>query len=738
MKDEHELLVGFAGDKKTIKVAVEAGEPVPWDLNTKYEVIGTRQPRIDGLVKATGTARYTFDVALPGMLQGAVLRSPHAKARLEAIDLTAAERMPGVRAAWAATVGSYVLHHGDEVAAVAADSLDIARDALAAIVVKYAVEKHAVTVEDAMKAGAPDVLPNKSGNVGGGANERRKAEVEEALAGCDVTWEGTFRTQVQVHTPLESHGTVCRWEGAEKLTVWASTQSTFSVRRDMAKRFNLAPTDVRVITRHMGGAFGSKLWAHAHCMICAELARKAKRPVKLMSDRKAEHTAHGNRPDSRQQMRIGMAKDGEIQAVSAVSWGTAGTSARGAGCFNTGIYELGEIYREHHDVLTNCGPAAPFRAPGRPQGIFALEGTLDMAAHKLGMDPLAFRALNDPSKLRAAERKLGAERIGWSRRNCGKRPQSGVSRGIGYAATTWPDTGSKPAEVTVEVTADGRVLVINGAQDIGTGTRTIMTMVAAEELGIPLALVSARLGDTNDGVGPASGGSKTAPSLMPAVRTAAYAAKMELLGVASGVLEVLVGDLAVTDGRIHKVAEPAKGVAWKDICARIPGGKLTGVGKRRDNFDKYQGVICGCQFAEVEVDVETGLVKVVKVVAVQDCGIALNKLTAEHQVIGGVIQGVAYALHEERIMDRASGRMLNTDFVNYKIAGSLDMPEIEPILFDVAAGSNNIGNLGIGEPPTIPTAAAIANAVFDATGTRCFEIPMTPMRVLAALAREEG
>ncbi|MBN2491337.1 MAG: molybdopterin-dependent oxidoreductase, partial [Planctomycetes bacterium] len=450
-----------------------------------------------------------------------------------------------------------------------------------------------------------------------------------------------------------------------------------------------------------------------------------------------EKLALGNRPDSRQHMKIGVGKDGKIRALSAVTHGTAGISARGAGARNTGIYDVPVVYTEHHDVVTNCGPAAPFRAPGCPQGAFALESTVDMAAWKLGMDPLVFRELNDPNPVRAAQRKIGAERIGWHRRHGAKRPEGPLARGIGYAATTWPDTGSPPAEVTVEITADGRVLAINGAQDIGTGTRTLMAMVAAEELGIPVELVGVRLGDTEDGVGPTSGGSKTAPSLMPAVRTAAYSAKRELLGIAAGVLETAAEDLDVVDGKIRLRRDPKLAVAWQEICAKIPGGKLTGLGRRRPNFAKYQNYVCGCQFAEVEVDLELGLVRPLRIVAVQDCGIALNRLTAESQILGAVIQGVAYALHEERIMDRESGRMVNTDFTSYKIAGSLDLPEIEPILFDVANGSNNIGNLGIGEPPTIPTAAAIANAVFDATGVRCHELPLSPMRMLEALLRRE-
>jgi xanthine dehydrogenase YagR molybdenum-binding subunit len=737
MAEMKKLAIGFPGDRKEIQVDVPAGEPTPWDLNTEFKVLGKHLPRVDGLAKATGTARYTHDVILPGMRHGMILRSPHAKAKILSIDTEAARRLPGVRAVWTAKAGSYVLHHGDEVAAVAADTLDIAEDALELIRVEYAVEPHAVTIEDAMKPDAPPVLAGqKRGNVRGKADEKKRREVASAIQASDVAWEGTFRTQVQVHNPLEAHGTVCRWDGDKKLTVWASTQATFRVRQGLARHLRLEQSNVRVITRHMGGGFGSKLGASYDMVICAELARRAKAPVKLMCDRKGDQLATGNRPNSIQKMKVGVSKAGKIQAISAVSWGTAGISGRGAGARNTQIYKFPKVYKEHHEVLTNNGAAAPFRAPGFPQGIFALESTLDMAAHALGMDPLAFRALNDPSPVRAAERKIGAERIGWARRSGAKPSPETVVRGIGYAATVWGDYGRPPSEVGIEITSDGRVLVINGAQDIGTGTRTLMAMVAAEEFGVPVGLVSTRLGDTGDGVGPTSGGSQTAAGLSPAVRSAAFKAKQALLQIAAGALEVAAEDLEITDGRIRLKNDPKKSAAWKTICAEIPGGKLTALGKRLKNFQKYVDGVAGCQFAEVEVDQETGVIRVVKVVAVQDCGTPLNRLTIENQIIGGVIQGVAYALREERILDREAGRVMNTDLLDYKIDGSLDAPEIEPIIFDVCNGGNNIGNAGMGEPPTIPTAAAIANAVFDATGVRCYELPMTPMRVLQALARK--
>jgi len=292
--------------------------------------------------------------------------------------------------------------------------------------------------------------------------------------------------------------------------------------------------------------------------------------------------------------------------------------------------------------------------------------------------------------------------------------------------------------VTVIIHRDGRVEARNGAQDIGTGTRTLVALIAAEELGLRVSDVEAKIGDTSFPVGPASGGSVTAPTLTPAVRDAAYHAKRKLFEVAAPKLSAKPDDLAAAAGRIFLGSDPRRGLTWKEACALIEGESIEYTGERSPNYAGYRGGVAGVQFADVEVDTETGIVRVIEVVAVQDCGRVMDRLLVESQIIGGVLQGTSYALFEERLLDPATGRMVNANMEEYKILGSVDSPKITAIPFDVYNGMNNIGCMGLGEPPVIPTAAAIGNAVYNAIGARIRELPITPARVLAALAGRKG
>jgi xanthine dehydrogenase YagR molybdenum-binding subunit len=744
---KEKLRLGFPGAEKVVEVTVPDGEPRPWDLDSKLAVVGSAVPRADGPAKVTGRAKYTFDVNLPGMLYGRILRCPYAHARIKKLDASAAEKLPGVKAVvLRMKEGDEPKFQGEEVAALAATTDEIAGEAVRAIQVEWEKLPFVVTLEQAMKEDAPRVHGNR-GNVRPGRPTKRgdvEAGFQEAVADGGAVVEATYTTPVQTHSSLETHGHVAHWEG-DKLTVWASTQATFGTRQELAQHFRLRANQVQVITHYMGGGFGAKFGAGPEGALCCELARKAGAPVKLMLDRKEEHLAVGNRPSSVQVLKLGAKKDGTITAISAKSHGSPGV-AGGAGCNNVDLYEFPNVDKEDRDVALNAGGARAMRAPGRPQGIFALESIADELAGKLGLDPLEFHKKNDRHPVRLAEYDLGAAKIGWERRN--KVAGSGAGpkkRGLGMAGSYWPVAGGPPqaaATVQVVIHKDGSVDVRNGCQDIGTGTRTLMSVVAAEELGLPPSQVTPWLGETTDPVGPASGGSTTAPTLAPAVRTAAWRAKQKLFEAAAKELGAEPGGLETSDGMVRVTGQPTKAIPWKKACGLIEGDQLSATGERVQNFGRpFVEQVGGAQFAEVEVDVETGVVRVLKVVAVHDCGRVVNRLTAESQVVGGVIGGIAFALHEERILDPHTGHMVNPNLEFYKIAGSLDMPEIIPIMFDVSNGHNNVGLRGLGEPTIIPTAAAIANAIHNATGARVRDLPMTPDRVLQALAaapRGEG
>jgi xanthine dehydrogenase YagR molybdenum-binding subunit len=384
------------------------------------------------------------------------------------------------------------------------------------------------------------------------------------------------------------------------------------------------------------------------------------------------------------------------------------------------IYALGATAKEEVTVVTQAGPATAFRAPGHPQGSFALEQAVDEMAGAIGMDPLEFRLRIDRNPVRRWQYEEGAKRFGWAGKRKSPRGKGGLLRGVGMGSAVWYNGGGPGSTVLVTVHRDGSVEVSNGAQDIGTGTRTVLAVIVAEVLGLEVADLKVNLGRTEWPFGPGSGGSTTAPSLGPCARAAAEAARKAILGD----------------------TKPSK-AAWKAACAKMEGESQTFQGGRGQPYERYQNQVAGCQFAEVEVDADTGVVRVLNVLAMQDCGRVIDKLTAESQVIGAVIGGISWALFEDRVLDPRTGRLLHGDLEGYRIAGPRDVPEIEAVMTDVANAGNSVGMMGLGEPPAIPTAAAIANAIAHALSgigdgsARVREAPMTPARVLAAIEAAE-
>ncbi len=731
MEKKVKIKLGIQGNTKEVEVDVAANEPPIWDADFKPKIAGKKHPRLEGFDKVTGRAKYSYDVSLPGMLHARILRCPHPHANITSVDPAAAKALPGVKAVQTLE-GREVKFAGDAVAVVAAETPAIADDAIRLIKVEYEVLPFIVDVEAATKEDAVRVHagPNASK-----PRTQKRGDVEKGFGDAAAIIEASYSTPVQTHSSLETHGSVAQWEG-DKLTVWASTQAIFGYRDELAESFKIPRENVRVITEHMGGGFGSKFGAGFEGLTAARLAKETGASVKLMLTREEEHLCTGNRPSSVQRIKIGASKDGLISALELRGHGTVGVGGNAgfSGPANR-IYAIPNLLTEETDVFINAGSSAAMRAPGHPQGSFALEQAIDELAVKMGIDPLEFRKKNDANPVRQAEYDIGAKRIGWERR----QPKPGAApgprkRGLGLGAAVWGGEGRQGPQVETRLYPDGRIEVRNGCQDIGTGTRTLIGLIAAEELQVPLADVTVKIGDTHYPVGVFSGGSVTAGSTTPAVRMATVDAKQQLFAALAPKLGAKPEDLELRDGRI--VVGGKAGPTLKEALAQVE--PIIGKGSRSPDFATFSRGIAGVQFADVEVDVETGMIRVVKVVAVHDCGNPINRLAIESQIVGGVIQGISYALLENRQLDRNTGTMVNPNLEDYKISGSKDMPEIEPVIFDVANGLNNVGVFGLGEASNIPTAGAVANAVFNATGARVRDLPMTPDRVLSALAAKKG
>lgn len=704
-------------------------ERYPWPEDPTY--LSKRIHRVDGPEKVSGRAKYSYDIMRPGQLHGRVLRSPHPHARVVAINLDAARKAPGVRAALAVIEpGKSVMFQGEEVAALAAATEDQAEDALRLIEVEYEVLPHVATTELSMREGAPVVF--EDGNIKAGDAE----ETGDLAAGFQQaahTVEATYATQVQTHVSLETHGCVCEWDG-DRLTAWVSTQAVHGTREGFAQALEIPQSNVRVITEHMGGGFGSKFGPDAQGIICARLAKQAGAAVKLMLDRKEEHLASGNRPSSVSKIKAGVAADGTLTAFDAETWGTGGAGV-GAGFPLPYIYVFPNRRRRHRDVYTNAGPARAMRAPGHPQGCFATEMLMDELADRVRMDPVQFRLKNLPPEAPNAMWRryfpVAAERFGWAKRHPTGDPSPGpIKRGMGCAANRWGG-GGRGTHAHVEINPDGTVVVRCGTQDIGVGTRTIVTMIAAETLGIPLELVKAEIGDSQYPFSGGSGGSTTAAAVSPAIRVTTGKALDALKARVAPSIGVEPAALVASGGRLQSEADPSKGVTWKEACRALATEPIAVDGEWEPGLSASG--TSGVQFAEVEVDTETGVTKVTRIACVQDCGLIVDELTTESQVIGGIIMGVNYALFEDRILDRNTGQMVNPNMEWYLLAGASDIPEIDVKMMN----QPERGVIGIGEPPTISTAAAVANAVANATGVRIRSIPLTPAKVLAALAEQE-
>jgi xanthine dehydrogenase YagR molybdenum-binding subunit len=573
-----------------------------------------------------------------------------------------------------------------------------------------------------------------------------KGQPEEELAKSDVTIDASYSAPVITHVCLEPHGLTVKWDGDSKIVAWASTQNVMGVANDLAQKFSIDGTNVTVYTEVMGGGFGSKFGADLWGLTAAELSKKAGgRPVKMFLDRVQEHLAAGNRPSANAHIRMGATKDGKITAVIAETYGTGGTRGGAAFPFPY-VYGIANSSRAHTDVFVNCGGARAMRAPGHPQGCIMMESAMDDLADKLGMDPLQFRLKNladqeilrnpnnvdvDRTKIYREEVAIGAEKVGWkqNRKPRGQNGNGPVKRGLGMALHQWGGGGANDKKCTCIINPDGSVELQSATQDIGTGARTVLAIVAAEVLGLQVSDIKSNIGNSTFVPGQASGGSTTTPSMSAPTLNAAIMARDELFAKIAPSLNCEVGDLSLKDGMVLVKGQPKLG--WKEACRKLGMMPISVVGQH--SRELVSNGVCGCQFADVSVDTETGVVKVNKIVAVQDSGLIIDMLTWRSQVYGGIIGGLNYGLFEERIMDPTSGVMLNPDMELYKLAGASDIPEIIIEAYHTDEMKKR-GVIGVGEPPTVSTAAAIGNAVTNAIGVRVPQWPMNPMNVLNALA----
>ncbi|MFL6202110.1 MAG: xanthine dehydrogenase family protein molybdopterin-binding subunit [Thermoanaerobaculia bacterium] len=694
-------------------------------------LIGQRISRLDGPAKVTGAARYTYDLSFPGMLHARFVRCPHAHARIVRLDTSAAQAMPGVKAVHLVQgEGAEVQWALDEIVAIAAVSEQIAGDAVRAVRVEYEVLPHFVSEADL--AAAPQTRPAAEESVG---------DPDGAMGSAPVKVKGTYGMPVIAHNCLEPHGQICKWDG-DQLTAWCSTQAVSAVAAQFAEGLEIPAANVRVITEYMGGGFGSKFSVDRWGIVCAELARQAGAPVKLMLERDAELTVAGDRPSAYAEIEVGAAADGTIIAWRSKSWGSGGLGGSGSPPVPY-VFQVPNRRHQHVSVPTNTASSRAWRAPNHPQGCYLTLSAVEDLAAELRMNPLDLVQKNlgivgNLSKVYAEELEIADRLMGWRERwhprgasaNTGKGP---VQRGLGLSLHTWGGRGHR-SNCEVAMHPDGTAEAKICSQDLGTGTRTVIAIVTAESLGLPLPAVTVRLGDSRYPASGGSGGSTTVGGVSSSTRRAAMNVLAQAFEKAAPLLDTTVDRLEAADGRIRVQGEPGRSLTWRQVLGThslTASGANPGAQGEPELTGSGAG---GVQMAEVAVDVETGVVKIEKMVAVQDCGLIIDRKTAESQVYGALIMGVSYALSEEKVIDPVTGRMLNVDFESYRLAGIADVGELVVHMM-TGPGYDDRGVIGLGEPPVISPGAAIANAVANAIGVRVPFLPLTPQRVLDALEK---
>ena len=701
-----------------------------WPPMDKRSVLGKPHTRLDGFAKSSGKAKYPTDINRPGMVYGIILTSPHAHAKVKSIDTSAALKMPGVTAIRVtAPAGTEVQWAGTEIAWVAADTEPRARDAARAIKVDYEVMDHFVKEEKKSKAG----------NRAKPAGEQVTGDPDEALKNAEAKTSGYYAIPVLAHSCLEPHGQVIEWKG-DKMEYWPSSQSVSTVAGDLAQQLKIPASQIHVQMDYMGGGFGSKFPSDIWGRECALLSKDSGgRPVKLFLDRATELTIAGVRPSAYANIQIAGKKDGTITAWMSESWATGGFTGGGSPPIPYIFTNIPNRKLNHTAVSVNAGGARAWRAPNHQQACFLTFSAIEDFAAQIGMDPaeVLIKNLGYTARAPLYERQIrkAQEMAEWKKlwHPRGDKTPGHIKRGLGIAMATWGGAGHQ-SECRVKINTDGSVELEQGTQDLGVGTRTVVAMVAAETLGLRVEDIKVKIGDNSYPFSGPSGGSTTVGGVSSATRKASVDALDILFSKVAESLGAPADQLEAVGGKIQVKGNPAKSISWKQACAKIGVSPITGTGQNNPKNPmglNTQGA-GGVQIADVSVDIETGVVKMNRLVAVQDCGLIINPKTAESQVLGACIMNICGALMEERIMDETLGRVLNADMEFYKLAGIKDIGEIE-VYMDVHPDNDKRGVIGLGEPCAIAAVGAIANAVANAVGVRVPGVPLTPDRVLSAL-----
>lgn len=733
----------------------------------EYKVIGKRVERVDAFERLTGEAKFASDIYLPGMLYVKMLRSPHPHAKVIRIDASRAEALPGVKAVLTAKdvpdfavakratpplmpkpiLATTARYAGDEILAVAAMDEETAENALDLIDVQYEILPFVLDAEEAIKTGAPKIYPE--GNVvQEPADVLNRGDVEEGFRQADVIVEETYKTHLIQHTTMEPRVTVASWSG-KKLTIWDSHKSPFRLRTELAHALNLRVNQVRLLTHYIGGDFGDKGGLERQHLIAALLAKKTNRPVKIEFTREENYLSAHHRYPTTWSLKFGAKKDGSLTAIQVKLYADMGAyhSIDGAGAsieVAKWVYRCPNVKLDGYNVYTNKPEGGYMRCVGHPAGMFPQEVQMDRLAEKLGMDPIEFRLKNHARKEDGDQdrkipfasigleecARLGAEKIGWKAnwRKAGTSPGP-VKKGLGVAFHACRHGGiSSPMSAIIKLDPDGTVELLCGLNDTGGWQKTTMAMIAAESLGVPYDTVAVTTGDTDvttdTGV---PGGSRGTTSAGLAVIAAATDAKNQLLDVAAEVLKKKKEDLDVADGAIIVRGENRR-VPLREVLSKSPNPIVgRGSGKPPQNVALLTFAV---HFAEVAVDILTGKVEVLRLVAGHDVGRAINLLGCENQIQGGAIMGMGFGLMERQYVDSQTGICLNPNMVDFKVPSILDVPAIEPIIVEPEDPYGPFGAKGVGEPPYSLPAPAIANAIYNAVGVRCNEIPINIRSIL--------
>ena len=745
--------------------------------NTEYKVIGTRPIRHDGTDKVTGRAKYGADFSASDLLHGKVLRSPHAHAKIKSIDVSKALAYPGVKAIITGQdmpiskmespgrtarfasdnvmAREKVLYKGHPLAAVAAVNAHVADSAALLINVEYEVLPPLMTVQQAMKDGAKPVhddvttteLGERTDKVSNVATHLRfeQGDTEKGFAEADIIVEREFTTATVHQGYIEPQNAAALWNADGNVTIWTSTQGSFSVREALSGVLDLPVSKIKVVPMEIGGGFGGKIPIYLE-PLAALLSQKTGQPVKLIMSREEVFESTGPTSGTHIKVKMGATKEGKLVAADAYLAYEAGAypgSMVGAGAQCVfAPYDIENMKVDGYDVVVNKPKTAAYRAPAAPNAAFAGEAVVDEIARKLGMDPIEFRLLNASKEgTRRVDgpvfpRVGNVECLEASRDTAQyKSKLEGPNRGRGVASGFWFNIGLQ-SSCSIGVNDDGTITLVEGSTDIG-GTRASIAMQAAEVLGIAAEDVHPSVGDT-DSVGYTflTGGSRVTFATGWAAHDCAQDIKKKMIERAATIWDVSADDVELEDGEFRHKSDPDLKMTFKELAGQLNGSGGP-ISSQVSVDPKGAGGAFSTHIVDVEVDTETGKVTILDYTAIQDAGKAIHPSYVEGQMQGGVVQGIGWALNEEYFFNE-DGQMTNSSFLDYRMPTSLDLPMISTVIVEVANPGHPYGVRGVGEIPIVPPMAAIANAIHDAIGVRMNVLPMSPGAVLEAIWEKEG